>query len=147
MWVHWTQLGSFHVGFLTWLVRSLGETDAQFGSVTWLVEDNNSCQLDIQPGILTSTCTWPLMSLAAAHCRETGFQERDYPKKNKAKRSAVNLKASSDLASGILEHHNNLFYWFRIQGAAQIQEEESLAGQEYWKRRIDMKAIFVNQLL
>ena len=45
----------------------------------------------------------------------------------------VILKASSDLASEIRKHHTNIFSWFRIQEATQIQEEESIGGQEYWK--------------
>lgn len=128
MWVHWTQLGSFHVGFLTWLVRSLGETDAQFGSVTWLVKTI------IAVNWIFSQEYWrEYLHLASPHVLGSSLQGDWFPReitprRTKQRSPAVNLKASSDLASGILEHHNNLFYWFRIQGAAQIQEEESLAG-------------------
>lgn len=146
MWVHLTQLGSFHVGFLTWLVRFLGEIDAQFGSVTWLVEDNNSCQLDIQPGILTRV---PALGLSACPWQLTAgrlVSKRDYLKKNKAKEA--NCKPQS-------------FFWFGLRNPWTSQQSifliQNSRGSTDWRRkprragilerRIDMKAIFVNQLL
>lgn len=147
MWVHWTQLGSFHVGFLTWLVRSLGETDAQFGSVTWLVEDNNSCQLDIQPGILTrvpalglSACPWQLTA-------ERLVSKRDYPKKNKAKES--NCKPQSFFWFGLRNPWTSQQSIFLIQNSRGSTDSRRRKPRRagILERRIDMKAIFVNQLL
>lgn len=90
-----------------------------------------------------SPCTCSLHVTWAAH-KQAGWFHRKITSRRKIQKNLVeNLKAS-DLALEIHKHYNNLLCWFRIQGATQIQKEESIPGQEYGKK---MMVIFGNQLL
>lgn len=110
-------------------------------------EDNNSCQLDIQPGILTRV---PALGLSACPWQLTAgrlVSKRDYPKKSKAKESSC--KPQSFFWFGLRNPWTSQQSIFLIQNSRGSTDSRRRKPSRVGilERRIDMKAIFVNQLL
>lgn len=146
MWVHWLSWAVFMWDFLhgyqiLW-VRQMPNLAQSHGwwktiiAVNWIFSQEYWREV---PAL--GLC----MSLAA-HCRETGFQER-LPQEEQAKESNCNLKASSDLLffRNPWTSQQSIFLIQNSRGTDWRRRKPRRAG--ILERRIDMKAIFVNQLL